>query len=114
MLCVVGITRSFKEFDMTRKSKMMIQKKSYGFFGSIFMHADKADILLMTLGLLGSIGDGVSMPIAFIVINKLMNNIGGNDNSNTHNFTHHINEVYLKKLFVWKIFISILSVDYTP
>ncbi|KAM3286624.1 hypothetical protein P3S67_025423 [Capsicum chacoense] len=85
---------------MTRKSKKIIQKKSYGFFGSIFMHADKADILLMALGLLGSIGDGVSMPIAFIVINKLMNNIGGNDNSNTHNFTHHINENTTRLVFL--------------
>lgn len=77
-------------------SKKMIQKKSYGSFRSVFMHADSADMLLMTLGFLGAICDGVSMPVMLIVTSKLMNNLGGNDSSNsTDNFTHHINEVYI-------------------
>lgn len=81
---------------MSRKSKTMIQKKSYGSFRSIFMHADRADILLMTFGFLGAVGDGVSMPVMLIVTSKLMNNLGGNnDTSNIDNFTHHINEVYI-------------------
>ncbi|KAK4346348.1 hypothetical protein RND71_032687 [Anisodus tanguticus] len=76
----------------TTKSKTMIQKKSYGSFRSIFMHADKADILLMTIGFLGAVCDGVSMPVMLIVTSKLMNNLGGSNTSNTDNFTHHINE----------------------
>lgn len=79
----------------------MIQKKSYGSFRSIFMHADKADILLMTLGFLGAVCDGVSMPVMLIVTSKLMNNLGGNnDTSNTDNFTHHINENALVLVFL--------------
>lgn len=75
-------------------SKTLIEKKSYGSlnFRSIFMHADRADILLMTFGFLGAVCDGVSMPVMLIVTSKLMNNLGGNDSSDTDNFTHHINE----------------------
>lgn len=69
----------------------MIQEKRYGSFQSVFMHADSVDILLMVLGFLGAICDGVSMPVMLIVTSKLMNNLGGNDSSDT--FTHHINEV---------------------
>ncbi|KAF9623247.1 hypothetical protein IFM89_000736 [Coptis chinensis] len=32
-------------------------------FGLIFMHVDRIDILLITLGLLGSIGDGFGVPV---------------------------------------------------
>ncbi|KAF3622539.1 ABC transporter B family member 18 [Capsicum annuum] len=86
---------------MSRKSKTMIQKKSYGSFRSIFMHADRADILLMTFGFLGAVGDGVSMPVMLIVTSKLMNNLGGNnDTSNIDNFTHHINENALALVYL--------------
>ncbi|KAJ8546291.1 hypothetical protein K7X08_018874 [Anisodus acutangulus] len=46
----------------------------------------------MTLGFLGAVCDGVSMPVMLIVTSKLMNNLGGSNTSNTDNFTHHINE----------------------
>nr|XP_016442889.1 PREDICTED: ABC transporter B family member 15-like [Nicotiana tabacum] len=82
------------------KSKTMIQKKSYGSFVSIFMHADRADILLMILGFFGAVCDGFSMPIMLIVTSKLMNNLGGTDTSNADNFTHHINENALVLVFL--------------
>ncbi|XP_049397152.1 ABC transporter B family member 15-like [Solanum stenotomum] len=56
------------------------------------MYADGVDILLITLGFLGAVGDGTCFSIALIVTAKLMNIIGGADTSNALNFMHNINE----------------------
>ncbi|PHT75564.1 hypothetical protein T459_19086 [Capsicum annuum] len=62
---------------------------------TVFMHADGADISLMTLGFIGAVFDGVSFPISVIITGKLMNIIGGADASDDHNFMHNINELVL-------------------
>ncbi|KAL2505086.1 ABC transporter B family member 15 [Abeliophyllum distichum] len=78
---------------MSNKSKIMENKnKKNGSFGSIFMHADNYDGLLMSFGLLGAIGDGISMPAMLFVTSKLMNNFGTATTSITQNFTHNINQ----------------------
>lgn len=70
------------------------KKKKVGSIRSIFMHADGTDIFLMTLGLLGTIGDGVSMPVMLFVTSKLMNDIGNvTNNPGDSGFTHSINKV---------------------
>ncbi|KAE9466520.1 hypothetical protein C3L33_01558, partial [Rhododendron williamsianum] len=61
------------------------QKKSSGSFRSIFMHSDGIDKLLMGFGFIGSLGDGLSMPIILLFTGKIMNNIGGA--SITNNFS---------------------------
>lgn len=73
-----------------QKSKETQKKKGNGSVRSIFMHADGADLVLMTLGFLGAVGDGVSMPVMLIVTSKLMNNIG--DSGSMSNFTDSINK----------------------
>lgn len=77
--------------EMKRRKK----KKSSAVisFKSIFMHADKYDMALMGLGLLGAIGDGVSMPVMLLVTSKLMNSFGTSQLSLSENFTHSINKV---------------------
>ncbi|KAG6395999.1 hypothetical protein SASPL_142133 [Salvia splendens] len=75
--------------QMKRKKK----KSSIGIsFKSIFMHADKYDMALMGLGLLGAIGDGVSMPVMLLVTSKLMNSFGTSQDSLSENFTHSISK----------------------
>ncbi|XP_052197564.1 ABC transporter B family member 15-like [Diospyros lotus] len=73
---------------------MMMQKKGNGSLLSIFMHADGVDILLMVLGGLGAVGDGISMPVMLVVTSKLMNNIGASTSpsSDTDSFSHNINK----------------------
>ncbi|XP_058227639.1 ABC transporter B family member 15-like [Rhododendron vialii] len=66
------------------------QKKSSGSIRSIFMHSDGIDKLLMGFGFIGSLGDGLSMPIILLFTGKIMNNIGGA--SITNNFSHSINK----------------------
>ncbi|GJV05678.1 ABC transporter B family member 15-like protein [Tanacetum coccineum] len=61
------------------------RKISNGSFRSIFMHADRADILLMLLGFLGAVGDDFAMPTTLLIVGKIMNNIGDSysDSSST-------------------------------
>ncbi|KAG8384756.1 hypothetical protein BUALT_Bualt04G0151700 [Buddleja alternifolia] len=59
-------------------------------FGSIFMHADGWDVLLMSLGLFGAFGDGFSMPVMLLVTSKLMNSFGHAQVSLAENFSHNI------------------------
>ncbi|KAL8475590.1 hypothetical protein ACS0TY_028304 [Phlomoides rotata] len=61
-------------------------------FGSIFMHADNWDMLLMGMGLFGAFGDGVSMPVMLLVTSKLMNSFGHSQVSAADEFTHQINQ----------------------
>lgn len=65
-----------------------------GSIQSIFMHADGADIILMILGLIGAIGDGISMPLKIYITSKLMNAIGESSTGDESQFIHSINEVY--------------------
>lgn len=77
-----------------KEEKVVLAKKqSTGSIWSIFMHADGVDLLLLGLGLIGAIGDGLTLPLTLFVTSKLMNNIGGSSNFNTADaFTHNINK----------------------
>ncbi|KAL8114655.1 hypothetical protein AgCh_021498 [Apium graveolens] len=68
--------------------------KKSGSIRSIFMHADTLDLLLMILGFLGAVGDGLSTPAMLFVTSKLMNNVGGTISSlpSDHDFTNNINQ----------------------
>ncbi|KAF8390324.1 hypothetical protein HHK36_024849 [Tetracentron sinense] len=54
---------------------------------SIFMHADGADMWLMTLGFIGAVGDGFSMPVGLYVTSMIMNNLGGSTNNPRFGFS---------------------------
>jgi ATP-binding cassette subfamily B (MDR/TAP) protein 1 len=56
------------------------------------MHADAGDVALMVIGLVGAIGDGVSMPVALILSSRIFNDLG-NGPDLLHEFTSKINEV---------------------
>ncbi|XP_050223554.1 ABC transporter B family member 15-like [Mercurialis annua] len=67
--------------------------------GTILMHADYIDWLLMILGFIGSVGDGFSTPIVLFVTSKLMNNLGGSSSSSS-DFSHNINMNALSLCYV--------------
>lgn len=73
---------------------MVVKKKNMGSIRSIFMHADGVDILLMIMGLIGTIADGFSMPVMLYATSMLMNDIGATSNGVDAQFTHSINKVY--------------------
>ncbi|XP_057463843.1 ABC transporter B family member 15-like isoform X1 [Actinidia eriantha] len=75
---------------MGDKISMGLQKN--GFFWSIFMHMDRVDALLMALGFLGAIGQGLSIPVTLLATIEIMNNIGDASTLAVDVFTHNINK----------------------
>ncbi|GJT44813.1 ABC transporter family protein [Tanacetum coccineum] len=69
------------------------RKISNGSFRSIFMHADRADILLMLLGFLGAVGDGFAMPTTLLIVGKIMNNIGDSDSDSSSTMKDSIDKM---------------------
>ncbi|AES74620.1 ABC transporter transmembrane region protein [Medicago truncatula] len=69
-----------------------VKKKKNGSFKSIFMHADVLDWFFMVFGLIGSIGDGISVPLLLFIAGRLMNSIGGASGTSNNNFVHDINK----------------------
>lgn len=59
---------------------------------SIFNHADGTDLCLMTLGFIGAVGDGFTLPLTLFVTSRLMNNIGGASLSSSQIFLDNINK----------------------
>ncbi|KAH0973353.1 hypothetical protein GBA52_025509 [Prunus armeniaca] len=55
------------------------KKKKNGSIRSIFMHADGVDKWLMTLGLLGAIGDGFTSRLVIVLCSRVINNMGRAD-----------------------------------
>ncbi|KAM0871851.1 hypothetical protein ACQ4PT_039086 [Festuca glaucescens] len=60
-------------------------------FTSVFMHADAADVALMVLGLVGAIGDGLSMPVVLFLSSRIFNDLG-NGPDLLQEFSSKINE----------------------
>ena len=60
---------------------------------SVFMHADAADVVLMALGLVGAIGDGLSMPVMLFITSRIFNDLGGSSAVVLQEFSSKINEV---------------------
>ncbi|KAK9107923.1 hypothetical protein Syun_023934 [Stephania yunnanensis] len=81
-----------------KKKKM---KNKHGSIRSIFMHADATDVCLMTLGFVGSVGDGLSSPLMLFITSRIMNNLGPSDDpsssSDPSQFQHNTsqNALYL-------------------
>jgi ATP-binding cassette, subfamily B (MDR/TAP), member 1 len=69
------------------------KKKKNGSFKSIFMHADVLDWFFMVFGLIGAIGDGISVPLLLFIAGRLMNSIGSASGTSSNNFVHDINKV---------------------
>ncbi|KAG5535024.1 hypothetical protein RHGRI_022959 [Rhododendron griersonianum] len=74
------------------------QRKSSGSFRSIFMHSDGIDKLLMGLGFIGSLGDGLSMPAMLLFTSKIINSIGSA--SATDISSHNVNKNAILLCFV--------------
>jgi ATP-binding cassette, subfamily B (MDR/TAP), member 1 len=61
-------------------------------FASVFMHADATDAVLMALGLLGAMGDGLSTPVMLFITSRIFNDLGGGPDLLTE-FSTRIDEV---------------------
>ncbi|CAL9147767.1 putative multidrug resistance protein [Musa acuminata AAA Group] len=79
-------------------------------FWTIFMHADATDVMLMTMGFIGAVGDGLSMPTMLYMTSKIFNNFG-NGPSALSVFTDTIDKsaVYLLFLACGSFVVSFLE-----
>ncbi|KAG5535022.1 hypothetical protein RHGRI_022957 [Rhododendron griersonianum] len=85
---------------MREKGKGIQKKSNIGSFRSIFMHADGYDMLLMGLGFLGALGDGLTTPAIMLVMSKLINSIGGSSLSTIDNLSQIVDKNAKKLCYV--------------
>lgn len=85
-----------KGIDMINKEN---KKNMNGSIWSIFMHADREDLFLMVLGIIGAIGEGFTTPLILYLSSRMMNNIGSSSTMDGNTFIHNINKVLFFFLF---------------
>lgn len=61
-------------------------------FHQLFSFADKYDWVLMSLGSLGAIVHGSSMPVFFLLFGEMVNGFGKNQ-TDFHSMTHEVSKV---------------------
>ncbi|KAL6888374.1 hypothetical protein ACP4OV_009400 [Aristida adscensionis] len=68
-------------------------------FASVFMHADATDVVLMALGLVGAVGDGLSTPVLLILCSHIYNDLG-NGPDRLQQFSSRMNENARNVVFI--------------
>ncbi|KAF6149573.1 hypothetical protein GIB67_009594 [Kingdonia uniflora] len=76
-------------------AKTKSQKKKGSSLFSIFMHADITDIILMTFGVIGAIGDGSGIAIMLLLTAKIMNNSG-----DSSTFSQNVNKNVVSLMYL--------------
>ncbi|XP_042009422.1 ABC transporter B family member 9-like isoform X1 [Salvia splendens] len=66
-------------------------------FYKLFSFADKLDILLMVVGTISAIGNGVSQPLMTLIFGELIDSFGGGDRSTV---VHAVSKVSLKLVYL--------------
>jgi len=84
-LPVSGLENDQEMTDMhqdSKKNKVKDQSNKTVPFYKLFSFADSWDYLLMFVGTIGAVGNGVSMPLLTIIIGDAIDAFGGNVNTN--------------------------------
>ncbi|KAF3622951.1 putative ABC transporter B family member 8 [Capsicum annuum] len=81
---------------MSSSSEKALENKNRNSITIIFRYADGKDILLMCLGTIGAIGDGISTNCLLVHVSQLFNSLGyGKTRQNNHNFMEEIEKCSL-------------------
>lgn len=76
--------------ESENKGEMIMRReKNKNNIGIIFRFADRTDILLMVLGTVGAIGDGMSTNCLLVFASRIMNSLGFGQTQSQQN--HHEN-----------------------
>lgn len=59
-------------------------------FYKLFVFADRLDVLLMIIGTIGAVANGLTQPLMLVIMSQLINTFG---KSNGTNITHEISKV---------------------
>lgn len=67
----------------------------------VFRYADWVDMLLMVLGCLGSIGDGLTTPLTMLVLSGMINHYSVSD---SNSFSNHVVDKVISLLLLYLAF----------
>ncbi|KAG6525619.1 hypothetical protein ZIOFF_015581 [Zingiber officinale] len=67
-------------------------------FYKLFSFADSTDVILMTLGTLGAVGNGLALPLMTVLFGNLIQSFGGE--SNPHDVLHEVSKVALQFVYL--------------
>ncbi|KAK7259118.1 hypothetical protein RIF29_24716 [Crotalaria pallida] len=65
----------------------------------LFSFADSTDIVLMIVGTIGAVGNGVGMPLMTLLLGQVINNFGDNQSSTT-NIVNDVSKICLKYVYL--------------
>ncbi|XP_004513041.1 putative ABC transporter B family member 8 [Cicer arietinum] len=68
---------------MSSKKEGVIRKKEGGSISIILRYGDWIDVVLMLMGSLGAIGDGMSTNVLLLFASRIMNSLGNRNNNNS-------------------------------
>ncbi|MFS7954020.1 putative ABC transporter type 1, transmembrane domain superfamily [Helianthus anomalus] len=74
---------------MTSKHRKETNVSKDGSFRSLFMHADRADMFLMAVGLISVVGDGLGTPAMLFFTSSIMNTIGAASSVSANVYTQN-------------------------
>jgi hypothetical protein len=74
-----------KNGSITRDSELVYSASAFSFF-IIFQYADIKDLVLMSLGFIGSVGDGIAVPTMMLIMTGVFDAFG---HASTHSSTSH-------------------------
>ncbi|KAF7146796.1 hypothetical protein RHSIM_Rhsim04G0106400 [Rhododendron simsii] len=80
-----------------KKSKKEDSTKTVPFY-KLFSFADSVDVVLMIVGTIGGVGNGVCMPLMTILFGELVNSFGQNQNND--DVVHVVSKVSLKFVYL--------------
>jgi ATP-binding cassette subfamily B (MDR/TAP) protein 1 len=77
----------------SKKEEGMRKVKEGGSIGIILRYGDWIDVVLMLMGALGAIGDGMSTNVLLLFASRIMNSLGGSNNNNSETSMSEVEKV---------------------
>lgn len=79
----------------SKKEGEVMKVKEGGSIGIILRYGDWIDVVLMLIGALGAIGDGMSTNVLLLFASRIMNSLGGSNDDNSETSMFEVEKVRL-------------------
>ena len=87
---------TLEQDDVEKSSSATLEQDDIGTLSELFMYADNWDYFLMTLGAIGGLGTGFSMPIFNVIFGQMLNAL----NSDPGSFSRRVNDIAIIFIYV--------------
>ncbi|XP_010271028.1 PREDICTED: ABC transporter B family member 21-like [Nelumbo nucifera] len=94
---VLGKTNGQHDFQKNNGGEEATNSNTVPYY-KLFSFADSKDVVLMTIGTIGALGNGVSMPLMTVLFGKLIDSFG--ENANTSHVVHAVSQVSLRFVYL--------------